>query len=511
MMHLTCTNMPRESILDALEKAKAAGIRNILALRGDPPKGSDTWEKCDNGFTYAADLVKFIRAQYGDFFGIAVAGYPECHMSSSSKEADIAHLKEKVDAGADFVITQLFFDCDIFLDFVARCRAVGITVPIIPGIMPIQSYDGFCRMTGFCKTFVPQRILDKLEPIKHDDAAVKSFGVELAVEMCQYLSQRGVQGMHFYTLNLERSVFRILEGLGYITLDGERHKQVPWVPSKLKSRQKEEVRPIFWANRPSSYLSRTSTWDDFPNGRWGDARSPAFGDLSDYHLCSLSTGPKADRIAKWGSEITSVQSVYDVFARYINGEIPRLPWCETPVHLETLPLKVKLVAINRAGFLTINSQPRVNGAPSTDSAVGWGMPDGFVYQKAYLEFFVAPSNLERLKVEFAKFPMMSFHAANRKGDIVTNQRTDKGVNAVTWGVFPDKEIIQPTVVDPVSFMVWKDEAFALWSSQWQSIYEPNSPSFKLLQEVVDSFWLVNVVDNNYVNGDIFALFEELIK
>ena len=150
MMHLTCTNLPTSEVKIALEKAKQLGIRNILALRGDPPKGSEAWEACENGFQQAVDLVKFIRAEYGDFFGVAVAGYPEGHISAASMEEDVRFLKEKCDAGADFIITQLFYDTDVFLKWVDQCRAAGITCPIIPGIMPIQNYTGFKRMTSFC-------------------------------------------------------------------------------------------------------------------------------------------------------------------------------------------------------------------------------------------------------------------------------------------------------------------------------------------------------------------------
>ncbi len=116
--------------------------------------------------SYATDLVRFIRAEFGDYFCICVSGYPEGHLECASLEDDLQRLKEKVDAGADFIITQLFYDVQLFLDFVRKCRDIGIAVPIIPGIMPIQNYPGFTRMTGFCKTKVPQHIVDALEPIK---------------------------------------------------------------------------------------------------------------------------------------------------------------------------------------------------------------------------------------------------------------------------------------------------------------------------------------------------------
>jgi methylenetetrahydrofolate reductase (NADPH) len=126
MMHLTCTNMPQEKLRIALEDAKRAGIRNILALRGDPPRDADSFEACAGGFSYATDLVRFIRAEFGDYFCICVSGYPEGHLECTSLDDDLLHLKEKADAGADFIITQLFYDVDIFLQFVQRCRGIGL-------------------------------------------------------------------------------------------------------------------------------------------------------------------------------------------------------------------------------------------------------------------------------------------------------------------------------------------------------------------------------------------------
>lgn len=508
MMHLTCTNMPRDKVKSALEIAKKAGIRNILALRGDPPKGADTWEKCENGFAYAVDLVKFIRAEYGDWFGIAVAGYPEGHIEAKSIDEDIAHLKAKVDAGADFIITQLFYDVELFLKWVEKCRAAGIKCPIIPGIMPIQTYSGFKRMTTFCKTYVPKEITDALEPIQDDDAAVKAYGIELGYQMSRRLLEAGIPGLHFYTLNLERSVICILEKLKFVS--SPQSGQLPWVQSQVARRSKEDVRPIFWANRPRSYLDRTATWDEFPNGRLGNISSPAFGDLLDYHLCNMKTGSVDDRKTIWGSAPQKTQDVYDVFAKFIEGGVSRLPWCENKLNLETTPLKASLVKINKSGFLTVNSQPRVNGVDSSDPAVGWGGPGGYVYQKAYLEFFCSPQSFERLEKALAEFPALTYMATNVKGQPQGNMpKGERVINAVTWGVFPNKEITQPTVVDSESFQYWKDEAFALWKSQWQTIYEEGSASWELIQSIHDNYLLVNIVDNDFVKGDIFKVFERL--
>ncbi|GAB4822503.1 hypothetical protein N2152v2_009549 [Parachlorella kessleri] len=225
MMHLTCTNMPVEKLKEALTKAKEAGIENILALRGDPPAGQETFTQIEGGFACALDLVKFIREQHGDYFGICVSGYPEAHPDVIVEDteqmkknywSDIDYLKQKVDAGADFVITQLFYDVDQYMQYVKDCRSVGIKVPILPGIMPVMTYGGFKRMTAFCKTRVPKHVQDTVEAIKDNDEAVKAFGISLGTLMCQRLIAGGVPGLHMYTLNLERSAVAILENVGLI-------------------------------------------------------------------------------------------------------------------------------------------------------------------------------------------------------------------------------------------------------------------------------------------------------
>jgi len=208
--------MPIEKVQVALQEAKQAGIRNIVALRGDPPKGAEKWEAIEGGFSYATDLVRYIRKNYGDYFGIAVAGYPEGHPESDGGvDADVKYLKEKIDAGADFVITQLFYDIDAYISWVKKCRAAGINCPLVPGIMPILTYGGFKRMTGFCKTFVPKEIHDTLEAIKDDEKKVKEYGIQVAIKMCNKLIAHGAPGLHFYTMNEDYSSQRILEGIDW--------------------------------------------------------------------------------------------------------------------------------------------------------------------------------------------------------------------------------------------------------------------------------------------------------
>jgi len=172
-------------------------------------------------------------------------------------------------------------------------------------------------------------------------------------------------------------------------------------------------------------------------------------------------------------------------------------------------LKDELILLNKNGFLSINSQPRINGASSTDEKVGWGPKGGYIYQKAYVEFFTSPTNLKIFMETIKDFPSLTFHAVNLQGESFTNSPKGSHASAVTWGVFPGKEILQPTVVDRESFLVWKDEAFGLWRSQWASLYEEGSTSRRLLDNIRSTYFLVNVVDNNFIDGNIFAIFHTI--
>jgi methylenetetrahydrofolate reductase (NADPH) len=222
--------------------------------------------------------------------------------------------------------------------------------------MAIQSYKSFVKMTSYCQIKVPKFILDALEPIKDNDEAVKAYGVDLGVKMCQKLIEAGNQYIHFYTLNLERSVQKILESMGQTSVA---KRTLPWKPSVEPKRKAEAVRPIYWANRPKSYLARTESWDDFPNGRWGDNRSPAFGELTESHFYSIAAGPLDERKAMWGECPLTLDDIYSVFVGYIEGKVPKLPWCEQSLDLETGAIKNMLLDLNKNGFLTINSQVRV--------------------------------------------------------------------------------------------------------------------------------------------------------
>ena len=349
-LHLTCTNMSRALVDEALQQAKALGIRNILALRGDPPRheeynedfgkangegvnGNENWE-----FIWAIDLVRYIRKEYGDYFCIGVAAYPEGHHDRSHPEAqspefDLPFLVEKVKAGADFIMTQLFYDIEAFKHFenLLRTHESGIfkTIPIMPGLLPIQSYQILRRTTKLSHAKIPQSILTRLDEAKGDDGAVKSLGIDIMCEIIKEIKAMpdspGPRGIHLYTLNLEKVVAHILERSELIpasppptlneatsAIDDSADFLSPEAAQKARRRRLSSMnsgprnRVVVEKSSGSSHasfeapedeagvpkdpvdsrattlaisegegaLGREATWDDFPNGRWGDARSP---------------------------------------------------------------------------------------------------------------------------------------------------------------------------------------------------------------------------------------------
>lgn len=517
MLHITCANTVKAKVTKHLMKAKSLGIHSVLALRGDPPNGEE-WEALDDGLAYGTDMVKHIREEFGDYFTICVAGYPNGHPDCANYEEDLVHLKEKVDAGADFIITQLFFENKTFFKFIKDCRNIGITVPIIPGVMPIQGYASLRHLVKLSRLEVPQWIVDAIEPIKDDDEAIRKYGVNLGIKMAQELLESAeVPGIHFYTLNREVAAKEILSALGLWCQDPAASRPLPWKPSANKRRLCEDVRPIFWASRPKSYMYRTSDWDEFPNGRWGNSSSPAFGDLTDHHLFYLrSRLKKGDLLKMWGEELTREEDVFEVFRCYISGErsdsgvkVTSLPWNDDPVAAETSLIKEKLEFVNSKGILTINSQPEVNAVPSTDPLVGWGGNGGYIYQKAYLEFFTCKEVVDILLEVLKEYSQVNYHVVNREGSVNVTNADKFSPIAVTWGVFPGKEIVQPTVVDPISFEFWKDEAFDLWHQRWGKLYPEGSTSRLIIDGISENYYLVNLVDNDFVKGN--CLWETLEK
>jgi len=216
MCHLTVVGQSRDEVRAVLEKLKAAGIENIIALAGDPPPGITDWAPHDDGFHHSAELVSEAAAH--NCFSIAVAGFPEVHPRAESREADLQYLKKKVDAGADAVITQLFFDNDDYYRYVEDARRVGVDVPIVPGVLAIQSTAQTRRFTALCKSKIPPRLEALLVKVENDDAAALEMGIEYATEQCEGLIRFGVPGIHFYSLNRSRSVMAIARNLSLTTL-----------------------------------------------------------------------------------------------------------------------------------------------------------------------------------------------------------------------------------------------------------------------------------------------------
>jgi methylenetetrahydrofolate reductase (NADPH) len=213
LAHLTCVNHTREQVAELLQKIKATDCKNILALRGDPPGGGE-FQPTPGGFEYSSQLVQFIREQSG--FGVGVAGFPEGHIAcKEGKLADWQHLREKVEAGADFVLTQLFFDNADYFEF--RDHLTGkfdVKVPLVPGVIAIVSATQIKKFTQLCGSKIPPALAARLDEIGADDAAAAEFGIEYATKQCEELLRAGAPGLHFYTLNKAASTVRVLKNLG---------------------------------------------------------------------------------------------------------------------------------------------------------------------------------------------------------------------------------------------------------------------------------------------------------
>ena len=317
--------MKRRLVDQALEEAKALGIRNILALRGDPPRDAEyrieteTKEDEDSNevFTWAIDLVRYIRRNYGDYFCIGVAAYPEGHSDLShptdqDPRHDLPYLIDKTQAGADFIMTQLFYDVEAYIRYEKMLRehdsGVFRTIPIIPGLMPIQSYDILRRTTKLSHARLPTDLLNRLDPIKGDDEAVKQVGIEAISEMIEVIKSvksPGPRGTHFFTLNLEKAVSEILDRCHLIPSDPSDESAIfdisPLVngingahilhsrtmsssstsaAAQLTTNSHRSSSPaqngVPAININSNPVSREAMEDEYPNGRFGDARSPAF-------------------------------------------------------------------------------------------------------------------------------------------------------------------------------------------------------------------------------------------
>ena len=563
--------MSRSLIDEALEQAKVLGIRNILALRGDPPRSEEyrdldasEEDKANEGeFVWAIDLVRYIKKTYGDHFCIGVAAYPESHSDESVPEnqdpvKDLPYLVEKTKAGADFVMTQLFFDLDAFTRFenLLRSHPSGLfsTMPIIPGLMPVQSYQILKRTTKLSHASLPPQIEARLSAVKGDDEAVKQVGVDIISEIISAIKGRpspGPRGFHFYTLNLEKAVAFILERCdlippstpsvngsetaiaveetgSFLLINGPDIKLAsrtssvtsdPYnkviVESAVSSNEasaadagqpKEKINTranTLAISEGEGSLGREATWDDFPNGRWGDARSPAYGEIDGYGVSLHMSTSRA--IQLWGYPIEP-SDISQLFVQQVKGDLAAIPWSEEELREETSAIQDELLALNSKGWWTIASQPAVNGVKSDDGVFGWGPRNGFVFQKAFVELFLPSADWTKLRKTFESCEDCTFFASNTAGEFVSSDA--EAVNAVTWGAFPGKEIVTPTIIEAVSFKAWSEEAFGIWS-EWAKVYHPKSVTAKMLDDVRKDCWLINVVCHDYVQKE--RLWDILLK
>jgi methylenetetrahydrofolate reductase (NADPH) len=221
MAHFTCVDQTVEEIEATLARMREVGIDNVLALRGDPPQGQTEWTKTEGGLEYSHELVRLIRSDYP--FTVGAACFPETHIHATSPEDDLRYLKEKVDSGVDFLITQLFFDNALYFDFVERARAIGIEVPIIPGIWPITNVAQIHKVTQMCGATISTEMRAELEARRDEPEAALDFGVAYATLQCAELLHHGAPGIHFYTLNRSPATRAILGALKL---------QRPWLPSR---------------------------------------------------------------------------------------------------------------------------------------------------------------------------------------------------------------------------------------------------------------------------------------
>ncbi len=212
MPHLTCVGHSRRELGEIADRIHAGGFRNIMTLRGDPPKGATEFTVAADGLRYANELVALLKARHADFC-LGVSGYPEKHPEAPSLEADLTSLKRKIDAGASFITTQLFFDNTVYYRFVEKARAAGITVPIVPGLMPVLSLKQIQRFTTMCGTTLPQKLLTRLEVAAENTDVVETVGIDWALGQIRDLLAHGAPGYHLYILNRARAALAMAAGL----------------------------------------------------------------------------------------------------------------------------------------------------------------------------------------------------------------------------------------------------------------------------------------------------------
>lgn len=546
VLHLTCTNTNREIIDNALEQAKLNGITNILALRGDPPRNEEYWTpNCD--FNGAVDLVKYIRSQYDDYFCIGVAGYAEGHVdgadsSNQNPVKDMPYLIEKIKAGADYIVSQLFYDVDKFLAYDKLLKSYDELkdIILIPGLMPITTFNIFNKASKLSHASIPRPILDKLVASKNNDDEVKSLGLKILCDIIETITvNTNIKGFHFYTLNLERAVASILETSDVfsqqaVAIDDDQgdfkedkakndndtdvqgtivnggNNTNGEIKSSFQKRRrssvanevdpKSHIKSIIDISKGKGQLGKDANWDDFPNGRFGDSSSPAYGEIDGYGpTLKVSSPEKAIDI--WGSP-ESTLDLSKVFINYLSNVIPQLPWTDLPLQVETTLLQEQLFELNLKGWFSTSSQPAINGCLSNDKMFGWGPPNGIVYQKSFVELFIPKHDwhdriLPQLQQSFDE-RTITYYIGDKDGNIESNLPRDHNKSAITWGVFPLKEVLQPTVIDLESFKAWNEEAFLLWL-EWARCYKKTTNSYQFLNFVYENYYLISLVHHDFIN------------
>ncbi|CAD2214328.1 methylenetetrahydrofolate reductase (NADPH) [Angomonas deanei] len=532
-VNLTSYTATPEEIDKWLGLLQGKGVRNILATRGNtvgPAKDGKVH------FPHASDLIRYVRGKYGDYFDIAAVAFPESEEEGWNVEKEIEFLKEKVSAGADYVVTSSVFDAGVFIDFCARCRRSGIKCPILPGILPIahpRQLNSFhlANLTGVSE------LRKQLEGCSAADC--KQVVVSFMVDLVKALFAGGICGVYFFTMNVENIVSAIVKSLKMPT-----HRAYPWKPSENEERRRKEmVRPVHWSTRVMSYLARTSHWEEFQSSdKWITATVPTHShpqsqqstsDSSGYHA-RLLLRSRAKRCTEFlklvdmnDNILQGLEELCRIFLHFFDGK-GTLPWADE-LSGETAIIQEKLLKpLNARGLFTINSQPMANGVPSSDPALGWGPRDGYVYQKNYLEFFCSPSHAATIFATLDKYPTIQYASIYRNGKMTKSRwhyeednsadadtplggggenqsggftttgigsgLFGSGVMALTWGVFPGREIIQPTIVSMDSFKAWSGEAFDMWAAPFPTNDVPN-----VIQMIMSEWILMVVVDNNFTS------------
>lgn len=509
-IHLTCTNTSKKLIDNALKAAYDNGIKNILALRGDPPREAQE-VAVDQDFKYAIDLVRYIRGQYGDYFCIGVAAYPEGHVegnddSEQSIDHDMPYLLEKINAGADFVVTQLFYDADKFCTFYNTLKQrLGRDVVVIPGLMPINTYQLFQRATNLSHASIPPAVGQLFPPdVRHDDDKVKDIGVKLMIDIVDqiYNETHGeVNGYHFYTLNLEKSVAQIVDKSSLLSprlTVSSRFENAIESSSEDEKEQNQQTKTIIAISSGEGTMGKEATWDDFPNGRYGDSRSPAYGEIDGYGPSLKVSSSRAYKL--WGYPV-DLDDITKIFIAYLSNRITALPWSELGLNPETGLIQEELIQLNEKHMFTISSQPSANGVKSTDKLFGWGPSEGYVYQKAFVEVFINKKQWnEEILPNLQGHKSVTWYLGDCNNAFDTNIKIPLSSNSVTWGCFPDKEIVQTTIIGEESFQAWNEEAFNIWR-EWQKLYPKNTASYNLLGSIINNFYLVTLINHDYANDN----------